>query len=221
MDNRTCTMPGCTKPYYSTGRCRSHYSKLQRQRRAATAPPCIIDGCAAPGFAGHGWCEKHYRRFQRHGDPLATSRIVGDDLARFWSYVDHTEGCWNWAGATSKDGYGILVIRGITHYAPRHSWELAHGAMPDGLEPDHLCRNRACVNPDHLEPVTHRENVLRGDSPTAINARKTHCKRGHEFTDENTYITPSTRGRSCRTCLAMHAARRSKKLRAQRSEGAS
>lgn len=208
MSKRTCTMPDCGKPYYATGRCRSHYSKLQRERRANTASPCKVDNCGEPGVGGRGWCQKHYRRFQRHGDPLATSRIVGDDLARFWSYVDRTGSCWNWTGATSKDGYGIILVRRETKYAPRHAWELMHGPMPEGLEPDHLCRNRACVNPDHLEPVSHRENVLRGESPTAKNARKTHCKLGHEFTEENTYITPSTGGRNCRTCLGVAAARR-------------
>lgn len=171
---------------------------------------CLIEDCTAPDDGARGWCSKHYRRFQRHGDPLATSRIVGDDVARFWSYVDQggADGCWNWTGATSQDGYGILLVKRQTLYMPRFAWGLRHGPMVDGLEPDHLCRNPACVNPDHLEPVTHRENVLRGDSPTAINARKTHCKRGHEFTVENTYVTPSTGGRNCRTCLALHARRR-------------
>lgn len=211
MDHRTCTHPGCDKKLYCKGMCRSHHSRSARAARLAdTRRTCATPDCTAPGTAGRGWCEKHYRRYQRHGDPLATSRVVGDDLARFWGYVDldGANGCWNWTGATSKDGYGIMVVAQVTNYMPRYSWELHRGPITDDMEPDHLCRNRACVNPDHLEPVTHRVNVLRGESPTAINARKTHCRRGHEFDSENTYITPSTGGRNCRTCLEMHAANR-------------
>lgn len=204
MKNRTCTIDGCGKKHYSRGLCRAHYSRVQReQRKARTDKPCLIEGCAAAGTAGRGWCERHYRRYQRHGDPLATRYIVGDDEARFWSYVDlHAPGgCWNWTGHTSPDGYGILRIQGATRYMPRYSWEKVNGPMPDGLEPDHLCRNRACVNPDHLEPVTHKVNILRGESPTAINARKTRCNRGHEFTPENTYVQRNG-GRLCRACAA-------------------
>lgn len=211
MKHRTCTLPGCESKHYCRGMCRSHHSRWTRAKsKTLTDRPCGIEGCDAAGTAGHGWCEKHYRRYQRHGNPLATSRIVGDNLARFWSYVDKngSDGCWNWRGATSPDGYGILLVARETVYMPRYSWELANGPMPSGLEPDHLCRNHACVNPNHLEPVTHKENVLRGGSPAAINARKTHCIRGHEYTTENTYIIPSTGGRSCRECIAMHAASR-------------
>lgn len=217
VKQRTCTLIDCDSKHYSLGLCRSHYSKKKRaERLAAEDRPCRIGDCDDPGNAGHGWCEKHYRRYQRHGDPLTTSRIVGDDTARFWGYVDRgaPEQCWDWTGATSHDGYGILVVARYTVYAPRFSWELVNGPMPAGLEPDHLCRNRACVNPDHLEPVTHRVNVLRGVSPSAINARKTHCNRGHEYTPENTYVQPSTGGRSCLACIKARDALRSSRSRA-------
>jgi hypothetical protein len=79
-------------------------------------------------------------------------------------------------------------------------WEHLVGPVPDGLELDHLCRNPGCVNPDHLEPVTHKENMLRGFNPSATNARKTHCHKGHFFDAENTYIA-TTGARRCRTCL--------------------
>ena len=215
MPENTCTHPDCAKPTYCKSLCRAHYAKLQRLRAAERAKPCIFNDCDRPGFAGFGYCETHYRRIQRHGDASATSRIVGDDVARFWSYVDKGEGCWNWTGPMSPDGYGVLQLRvdgrKLTEYMPRYSWELANGPFPEGMEPDHLCRNRACVNPDHLEPVTHKENILRGESPQAINARKTHCIRGHEFTPENTYIWPSTGGRGCKACIAIHAANRRRK----------
>lgn len=219
MKNRTCTMPDCDSKHYSRGMCRRHHARWQRaENKAATGRPCLIDECESAGTAGHGYCEKHYRRYQRHGSPHATSRIVGDDVARFWSYVNKSGpgSCWNWTGGMSHDGYGVLRIANRTAYMPRFSYELAHGPIPSGMEPDHLCRNRACVNPDHLEPVTHKENILRGVSPQAINARKTHCKRGHEFTPENTYITPSSGGRNCRQCLAIHAANRVVRARALR-----
>ena len=88
-------------------------------------------------------------------------------------------------------------------FAHRVVYEILVGPIPVGLELDHLCRNRACVNPDHLEPVTTRTNLLRGYSPWACRARQTHCKRGHEFTPENTYGTGDGR-RYCRTCRRAH-----------------
>lgn len=223
MPKRTCTMPDCDRKHYCRGMCRRHHARWAREiTKAAIGRPCAIDGCESAGTAGHGYCEKHYRRYQRHGSPHATSRIVGDDVARFWSYVDKSGpgGCWTWTGGKSPDGYGILHINNTTAYMPRFAYELMVAPIPDGLEPDHLCRNRACVNPAHLEPVTHRVNLLRGNAPSARNARKTRCIRGHEFTPENTYVTPSTGGRSCRECIKIHEGRRRERARALRAESA-
>ena len=106
--------------------------------------------------------------------------------------------CWHWTGAASHDGYGRVYTERGVKYAHRVVWELLVGPIPEGLVIDHLCRNRSCVNPDHLEPVTRKENQRRGQANQ--NIAKTHCKRGHEFTEENTYIQPSTGKRGCRRC---------------------
>jgi len=102
---------------------------------------------------------------------------------RFWAKVDQTAGvfaCWNWTATTSIGGrYGAFYIEGRMRPAHQVAYELRVGPIPDGLEMDHLCRNAHCVNPAHLEPVTHQENSRRGLGPTAENARKTGCPYGH------------------------------------------
>ena len=145
-------------------------------------------------------CIKHYARWRIHGttaDPQPRQLIPAAD--RFWPKVrqDDETGCWNWVGNTS-DGYGALRIDRKMVKAHRFAYELLVGPIPDGLQLDHLCRNRACCNPGHLEPVTDVENILRGEGPPAVNARKTHCIHGHEFTEANTYVYPHFR--SCKAC---------------------
>jgi hypothetical protein len=115
---------------------------------------------------------------------------------RFWAKVERGEAdeCWMWIGARNADGYGNF---GVKHReivdAHRVAYQLLVGPIPEGLSIDHLCRVRACVNPKHMEPVTHRENVLRGNSPAAANARKTRCPLGHPFEVQGN-------GRRCREC---------------------
>lgn len=117
---------------------------------------------------------------------------------RFWTKVDKGDDCWMWTAARSGDGYGHIKIDGRNVKAHRVAYELEVGAIPDGLDIDHLCRVPLCVNPAHMEPVTRRTNTLRGFGIQARNARKTHCKHGHPFDEENTYVHDGRR--ICRTC---------------------
>jgi len=133
-------------------------------------------------------------------------------VKNFWDKVDKTEVCWLWTACKDRDGYGIFYYNGTNYRAHRMAYELIVGPIPEGLTIDHLCRVRACVNPDHLEPVTQRENVLRGDTVPAKNAKKTHCKQGHPYSGYNLYIR--TNGyRSCRTCGSVWTRKWRKKQR--------
>lgn len=122
---------------------------------------------------------------------------------RFWPKVDrsgHPSGCWIWTGARIRTGYGRfhdVNIRKVV-YAHRWSYERFVGQIPDGLQIDHLCKNTSCVNPQHLEPVTCRENLMRSSGPSSIAAKKTHCVNGHIYDHENTYYWNGER--RCRAC---------------------
>ncbi len=119
--------------------------------------------------------------------------------------------CILWEGYVNSYGYGRRSVdgrRGV--YVHRYVWEQAHGTIPDGMTVDHICRTRACINIKHLRLLTHKENVLIGVGPTALNARKTHCIHGHLFDEANTYWRKCG-GRACRRCGARQVAEYSKR----------
>lgn len=124
------------------------------------------------------------------------------------SIPEPNSGCWLWAGALDGKGYSLMYAQGKNRRAHRVSYEQQKGPIPDGLEIDHLCRTRCCVNPDHLEAVTHAENIRRGDYSGNGKNRSwyvppTHCKRGHLLNGENLHVNRKG-ARVCITCRRMH-----------------
>lgn len=177
-------------------------------RTSGEKAQCKIDGCESKHQA-RGYCQVHYLRIKQYGRADLLPKASVED--RFWKRVDKNQDCWVWKGAITPFGYGNWTWkeRGklMTDSAHHFAFVLSGRKIPDGFHLDHLCRNRKCCNPDHLEPVTPRENTLRGIGPSAENARKTHCKRGHEFSFSNTRLRQGKYGlqRVCRKCQAEEA----------------
>ncbi len=133
---------------------------------------------------------------------------------RFWEKVDRQSlGCWLWTAATSVYGYGLFFHEKKSRRAHRVGYELIKGKIPKGMQLDHLCRVRNCVNPDHLEIVDNKENVRRGMAPQGINYRKTHCIRDHELSGENLKVTKN--GRECKKCRRIFSKRYKDKKKAE------
>jgi hypothetical protein len=130
-------------------------------------------------------------------------RLISENrFARFMSLVevDAETNCWNWVGCKTKGGYGASALNGIKMVAHRAMWRLLRGELPDGLDLDHLCRNRSCINPDHLEPVTRSENLKRG-----FEARG--CKNGHSYNDRDFDLVKRSDGSVERRCKICHRER--------------
>ena len=150
--------------------------------RMCSTPGCVT---AVPTHSNSGMCTAH----------------------RFWSFVERSDGCWLWTAGLDWDGYGIFTAEASrTVRAHRWAYVALVGPIPSGLHLDHLCRNRACVNPDHLEPVTSRINTLRGKTLAAANLAKSHCIHGHPLSGDNLYVRASG-WRMCRECARQATAR--------------
>lgn len=142
-------------------------------------------------------------------NPLRKSIPLGNGVTDMGGYritLDHVlatmlvtdSGCWKPTQKPRPKGYVLFTLDSHKVYAHRYMYEQIVGPIPEGMHLDHLCRNRWCINPEHLEPVTNRENWLRGENHMVAQMRQTHCKRGHEFTPENTLWNNAHR--YCRAC---------------------
>ena len=168
----------------------------------------VCSECGAAPVIAKGYCWVHYQRNRRTGmvtlrpRPMKPAKPIPPTyLQRLFDKIDVTSSCWLWKRPNRSIGYGYVTVRGKHQPAHRVAYELFVGAIPEGLEIDHLCRVRRCVNPDHLEAVTHAENMRR--SPTSfagVNARRTHCKKGHPYDAANTRRDKEGR----RVCLACY-----------------
>lgn len=170
---------------------------------------CSVEGCERRNF-GHGFCQMHYARWRRHGDPLVVdeSRQPKPLRERLLGRIniDPNTGCWIWRGFRKPDGYARVGRNGKLVYVHVASYEEFVGPVPEGLELDHLCRNPSCLNPDHLEPVTHAENIRRGQAGENMR-QKTHCPKGHPYSGDNLYIGGDGK-RRCRACMSATKKRR-------------
>ena len=190
---------------------------------------CSVESCNRAIYA-RGWCQAHYKRVQVHGDlrehiplkilPTKDERpdIVGRISAK--CTIDES-GCITWRGMVNRSGYGTISWGSRQWMVHRAMWTATVGPIPEGIDwtIDHLCFNTSCVNPDHLEVVTRAENSLRGtgvDKARIRNASVTHCKNGHEFTEENTAWTSMPSRRICLACKREAWARTKDKIAAKR-----
>lgn len=167
---------------------------------------CSTAGCGGK-IIGWGLCARCYQIWRYTGDPLVA--LPPPWLLRFMAKVDRggPGECWPWLGAINLEtGYGLFNQNGTTRLVHQVAYEIGYGKIPEGLEPDHTCRNRPCVNWFHLEAVTHRENVLRSYSPSAIAAASDECPNGHRYTPETTLDVDGQR--RCAICWAAKQERR-------------
>lgn len=210
----TCSILECEKPSRKKGWCQGHYSRwvkgaaVDGPLRQKGNQKCSIGKCTSNYFA-KGYCQKHYSRHYRNGDPNKVFRIIGNDIERMNQYINR-EGplsdklkskCWIWVGTRYRNNYGKFYLNGSHKLAHRAVYQLFTGPIPTGMTLDHLCKVKPCVNPVHLEITTIGENVRRAGlhGVAAVNAAKTHCSKGHKYTQQNKIIKKSG-GRECREC---------------------
>jgi len=199
--------------HYERWKTHGDFTTVKKPGKPRQLGECLVDDrrgpCGRPAIA-RDMCPKHWQRWKKFGDPTVTKldrdRTVEE---RFWEKVNKNGPipahrpelgpCWVWTAA-KMEGYGAFPLSGgrnVHAHIVSFTWE--YGDIPEGFERDHLCRNRACVRPDHLEAVTHWTNVARGISPHGLNAAKTKCRNGHDFSPENTRVN-SKGQRVCITC---------------------
>lgn len=136
-----------------------------------------------------------------------------DSRSRFFSKITKLKnGCWKWKGSLTSQGYSQFYFNGAMTTGHRFSYRLSRGEIPSDLFLDHLCRNRWCSNPKHLEAVSAKENILRGNGITAMNARKTHCNHGHSLSGDNLEVVTERRCRACSSRRSTETAKRRKLL---------
>lgn len=164
---------------------------------------CFARGCSDP-ITYRRWCMPHYEQWFRYG--LPENDPIQLQLAKIVVGADNE--CWVWTAGLNENGYGNLAFRGQHYLAHRWAYEWWVGPIPPGMSLDHLCRNRRCCNPAHLEPVTPQENMRRA---RGMNYRPA-CGRGHLYTPENTGWLPYRR--YCRACHRIHESKRVRKSRA-------
>lgn len=216
----TCSIAECKRLANAEGLCPVHLNKLRRYGEALHEVPrngrpkrsCSVPGCNRPAY-GHGFCSMHWKRWRKTGDPLGLApRKTPEE--RFWPKVDKNGPmpgadtlaaglgpCWMFTGSRNPLGYGRVTIDGRQVPAYRAAYQFVVGPIPVGMDLDHLCRNPPCVNPAHLEAVTHAENIQRG-----ANATPRVCRKGHLRTPANTGRNADGT-RKCLICaLASHQA---------------
>lgn len=198
---------------------------------------CVFPDCGRNHY-GRDWCAMHYRRWLVHGDPSVVMKMGPrnpqrrDVAERFWEKVNKRGPvpdrrpdlgpCWMWLAGEDGHGYGKFHVNKRRQKAYRIAYQLVVGPIPDGLQLDHLCRVRMCVNPAHLEAVTQRENIMRGEGISVRlmrgemvgNRAKTHCPKGHPYDEENT--GRDKKGRYCKECGRRSARERQRRLRRAR-----
>lgn len=208
---RPCSVDACDKPREGLKEvCHMHSERLRRwgstdgrPSRWAEGERCTFAGCKRRGQQ-RGLCRQHYAELRDLDQLPPAMSPPRRDAAPAWeralARTNFDGPCWEYRGTKRARGYGVIVVGPgrKAQAAHRAVWEGLVGPVPAGLVLDHLCRNTSCVNPDHLEPVTQAENIRRGYAPAALNARKTHCSKGHEFTPENTARRSGRR--VCLTC---------------------
>lgn len=183
MGQRICSIDGCGMPVQARGWCHKHYQRWRTTGTTDPAPPrerptCSIEGCESP-HAARGWCGNHYAQWQRRGDPTPPPLHYATPSERLAELHERTEdGCMIYTGPLNRGGYGVINTKlSQSKLAHRVAWELVHGLIPEDREIDHICRNRACINVEHLRVVTRVQN-LQNHSGAPLPTNKTSGVRG-------------------------------------------